>query len=601
MKKIYAAAALLAALISASSCSRSFDGAASEGEGSISLGVNIDGAKAAMTEAELLAGASVKIYMADFSGMVRQYTYSEAPSVIYLPAESYRVDVVAGEAVKDTPAAASWEQKSYKGSSNFTVTAGSNTNVTVDAKVSNVVSKVSFDQTIADNFNPGYTFTIGLSATEAAQQLVYDASKAGSEGYFIASGFEPSLFWTFSGTLAKDGSSFTKSGEIPAVEGGKLYTMSPRYTVREGDLSFDLKVDYDVEIISDIIVFEPVSTGLSSTPKAEIWGGHTKFYADVDESEYSDPTAIKFAYRAAGSTSSWTGADAVRVSEGSYVAEVSGLDCGTEYEYKLVIGGEDIGESRTLTTEQGPQLPNYTFETISYDDKGGYYNFYDPASSSPELKTKFWDSGNSASAGYGFVICNTSTDVPAGIGSTRSAVLESAYAVVKFAAGNLFTGYFAGLDGLNGKVNFGRPFTARPTAVKFWYSYSADKVTSTASGCPLTTSDYDQFSIQVALGTWSNKTYGGSVDSPVQVNTGNKNTFYKYETLPETIAYGKLEESGNGSRSAWKQVKVNLDYNNLAAWPTHIIVSCASSKYGDYFAGCKDAKLWIDNFELVYE
>lgn len=602
MKKIYAIAAV-AAVLSAFSCSRISPDALSGGEGSISLGVNIDGTKASMTDEELLNTASVRIYMADFSGLVRSYTYADAPSKIYLPVDSYRIDVVAGEAVKQTPSAASWEQKSYKGSADFSIVAGVNTPVTVNATVSNVITKVAFDDSIRENFNSGYTFTIGLSATDASSQLVYDASRSGSNGYFIASGFEPSLYWTFSGILAKDGSAFNKSGEITAVEGGKLYSMQPKFTVKDGDLGFELSVDLDTEVISDVIVFEPVSTGLAATPVAEIWAGHAKFYADVDESEYSDPTAIRFLYCAADSLSGgWKTVNATRASEGSYVADVTKLGGGTEYLYKLVIGGEEIGDSRTFTTEPAPQLPNWNFETVSHDESDRFYCFYDPASSDMALKTKFWDSGNSASASYGYVICNSSTDVPPeNTGSTRCAILESCYAVVKFAAGNLFTGYFAGLDGLNGKVNFGRPFTARPTAVRFWYSYSAGKVTSTATGCPLTTSDYDSFSIQVALGTWSNRTYGGSPDSPVQVNTGNKSTLYKYQDLPETIAYCCLEGNGTGSRSDWQQVTIPLDYNSLEAWPTHIIVSCASSKYGDYFAGCKDAKLWIDDFELIYE
>lgn len=598
MKKIYAIAGA-AALISAFSCTRiSPDPAV--GEGSISLGVNIEGTKASMSSEELLQTASVNIYMADYSGLVRSYTYADAPSRIYLPADSYRIDVAAGEAAKQNPAVASWDQKSYKGSTTFSVVAGTNTTVTVNADVSNVITKVSFDSSIAANFNQGYTFTIGLSSSDASQQLVYKASNSGNDGYFIASGFEPSLFWTFSGTLAGDGSTFVRSGEIKAVEGGRRYSMAPKFTVRNGDLSFDLNVDYDTEIISDIIVFEPVSTGLSATPASEIWAGHTTFYADVDESEYTDPSAVKFKYTSNGTT--WVTVDSQRKSEGVYSASVTGLTGDTEYTYKLVIAGEDIGDSRTVRTDSAPQLPNWNFETVSNAESKSYYCFYDPSSSDSSLQEKYWDSGNSASAGFGYVICNTSEDVPSGAtGTKRSALLESKYAVVKFAAGNLFTGEFAGLDGLNGKVNFGRPFTARPTAVRLWYSYSAGKVTSTASGCPLTTNDYDQFSIQVALGTWSSKTYHGSANCPVQVNTGDKSTLYDYNTLPETIAYGKLEGTGTGTRSDWKQVTIPLAYKDEATWPTHIIVSCASSKYGDYFAGCKTAQLWVDEIELLYE
>ena len=230
---------MAAALLSA--CDKQVERA--EAEGAIKLGVDIPATKAAMSADELLSNASIKIYRSDFTGLVRSYKYSEAPQTIYLPVDSYRVDVEAGEASKANPSVASWEQKSYAGSKEFTVNANQTSNVQVTASVSNVVSKVDFDATIAENFNDGYTFTIGLSTSDAAQQLIYNAAKNGQEGYFIASGFEPSLYWSFTGTLKSDGSSFNKSGEIPAVEGGKLYTMKPKFTIKDGTAGFTLFVD----------------------------------------------------------------------------------------------------------------------------------------------------------------------------------------------------------------------------------------------------------------------------------------------------------------------------------------------------------------------
>lgn len=602
MRKIYAIA-IITASIMAASCTRTDIGDVTSGEGSISLGVSIDGTKAAMSDEQLLNTASVKIYMADFSGLIREYTYGSAPSVIYLPADSYRIDVLAGEASKTAPAAASWEQKSYAGSTAFTVIPGVNTPVTVNAGVSNVITKVTFDGSVAENFNSGYTFTIGLSDSDAAQQLVYDASKSGSEGYFLPSGFEPSLYWTFSGVLAKDGSTFYKSGTIASVEGGKIYTMAPKFTVREGDLTFELNVDYSVDVISDIVVFEPVSTGLSKSQKYEIWAGHATVHADVDETEYSDPSAIKFAY--SGNGTDWTTVNATRDSEGVYSALIQGLSGSTEYSYKLVIDGEDVGDPMTITTSEARQLPNWDFETTSNAESSKWTSFYDPESSDSELKTKFWDSGSSASAGMlgsSYAICYWDSDVPAGIGSTKSARLQSLGAAGKLAAGNLFTGEFAGLDGLNGKVNFGRPWGGcRPTKVRFWYKYIGGKVDKTASGAPITTSDYDMFEVKVALGNWSNKTYGGSTDCPVQVNTNKTSTFWNYPDLPETIAYASLSEVGNGGTSEWKQVTLDLTYYSETEFPQFIIVSGAASKYGDYFAGSTSSALWLDNFELIYE
>jgi len=156
----------------------------------------------------------------------------------------------------------------------------------------------------------------------------------------------------------------------------------------------------------------------------------------------------------------------------------------------------------TLKTDSAPQMPNYDFEATSNAESDKWTSFYDPSSADPRLRTKFWDSGSSASAGLmgaSYAICYSDTDVPSGIGSDRSVRLQSLYAVVKFAAGNIFTGEFAGLDGMNGKVNFGRPWTARPTAVRLWYKYKGGKVDH--AGGEISSGEYDIFSVQIALGT----------------------------------------------------------------------------------------------------
>ena len=290
MKKILTFIAICMAL-AAVSCTKNELKEKEAGMGVLSMEMNLSDQTKAMTQDELLNSAVVNIYKADFSGLVRSYTYSDMPSPFYLAADTYRVDVIAGEAAKEIPAAASFENKSYKGSKEFTITAGNVTNVEVVAGVSNAVTDITFDQTVADNFNAGYTFTIGV---DASTQLVYDASNSGSEGYFIVEGLdEPSFAWTFTGTLAKDGSSFTKNGVIEDVQPGKLYKMNLKYTIKDGDLVFSLVVDYTTDIVDDTIIFEPVSTGLSSTPVYEVWAAHTTVYADVDPSE-SEGATVQF-------------------------------------------------------------------------------------------------------------------------------------------------------------------------------------------------------------------------------------------------------------------------------------------------------------------
>lgn len=570
------------------------------GSGAVRMALCMDRSAGVNSDA-LLDESLVKIYNGDFSGMIRRYAYKDLPSEIILASGSYRMDIEAGEMVKPQPDSASWNLKSYKGSQNFTIEAGTTQTISITAGIYNVVSIVNFDPSIDEFLQEGYTFSIGPDLNRASQYITYTGAESGREAYFITTDAQSDLYWYFSGTVKSSGNAVTKGGVIEGASRGKSYTLTPKYINRDGYLSFALSVNYDVEEVDDMIVFEPVSTGLKASKQSEIWAGHATIHADVDEVEFQDPEKIKFSYSSNGTD--WTTIDSSRDAQGEYSGIMKGLKGNTTYSYKLVIDGQVIGDAFTLTTDKATQLPNYTFETTSNAESSKYTSFYDPSSSEKELQTKFWDSGSSGSttAGASYAICYSDSDVPSGIGSTKSARLQSLNAVIKFAAGNLFVGEFAGLVGTSGgMVNFGRPWNgARPTAVRFWYKYLGGKVDK---GCSyITTSEYDLFCIKVACGTWSHTKYGGSASCPVQVNTTKESTFWDYPKLPETIAYCVFEERGNGSLGAWKQVTIPLTYYTETEYPTVFVVSAAASKYGDYFAGSYSSKLYLDNFELVYE
>ena len=616
MKKILLICAAVSAL-AAASCTKNDVQEQEKGFGMLSVDMNLPQQTRAISEDALYNTALVNIYKEDFSGLVRSYTYGEIPSPLYLAADKYRVDVIAGEAVAENPAPASWENKSYKGSEVFEIKAGQVTTVEVEASVNNAVTAISFDQTVADNFEAGYTFTIGLDVADASTQLVYDAARSGSEGYFIVAGLdEPSFSWSFAGTLAKDGSSFSKTGTISDIEPGKVYRMNIRYTIKDGDLEFTITVDRTTDVYDDIIVFEPVSTGLSASSIFEIWAGHATVHADVDPAEY-EGALVQFAYSAGGSE--WTTVDAEDAGEGSWKAVLTGLTPGTEYAYKLLVNGEQQGEPLTFTTESAPKIPNGSFEYASFVTGAEYYKFYDPDCGVEEGSFKFWGSGNGdedapGSASYKVI---TTIDKENKVHGNQSVLAQSQWAVVKFAAGNIFTGTFAGLVGTEGgKVNFGRPWTTRPTALKLYCKFTTgaiNRVSKIPAGVDIVQGQtMDEAEIKFAIGNWTQRAYGGTADSPVQVNTTDESTFIDYTTDPSTIAYGNLilhhdgyelngAEKVSYNTGEWNEYIIPLDYKTLTAFPTHIIVSAASSRFGDYFTGCDSSKLWIDAVELIYE
>ena len=611
MKKILTIASV--GLLMVVSCAKTELKENNEGMGILSVDMSIAPQTRAYSETDLYNSAVVNIYKADFSGLVRSYSYNDIPSPLYLAADSYRVDVLAGEATAANPAAASWENKSYKGSKEFTITAGNVTNVQVVASVNNAVTNITFDPTIAENFKSGYTFTIGL---DESSQLVYNASKSGADGYFIVAGLvEPAFTWTFEGSLL-DGTAFSRTGTIDGILPGKLYRMNLMYTVKDGVLDFTLSVDYSTDIIDDTIIFEPVSTGLAETPVYEIWAAHTTLHADVDATEYAD-SKIQFAYSSDGSA--WTTVDAVSASEGTWKADIKGLAPSTTYTYRLLIDGTQVGEEKTLTTEAAPNLPNASFEYVSLVSGKDYYKFYDPNCGVADGSYMFWGSGNgegsegvNGSANMGIVI--TTIDTGDKIDGNQSVLCQNNSIVGMLTAGNLFTGQFAGLVGTSGgKVNFGRPWTSRPTALKIWAKYTTGQINILKNeNLGVSNSDYDRAQIKFAIGTWDYKKYGGTKDSPVHVNTTDASTFVDFYTDASTIANGDLiiyndgyminnGEKVSATTSEWIEYIIPLDYRQLTTYPTHIVISCATSQFGDYFTGYDGGKLWIDAAELIYE
>jgi hypothetical protein len=167
-----------------------------------------------------------------------------------------------------------------------------------------------------------------------------------------------------------------------------------------------------------------------------------------------------------------------------------------------------------------------------------------------------------------------------------------------------------------GKVNFGRPWTTRPTALKLYCKFTTgeiNRVSKIPAGVDIVQGQtMDEAEIKFAIGNWTQRAYGGTADSPVQVNTTDESTFIDYTTDPSTIAYGNLilhhdgyelngAEKVSYNTGEWNEYIIPLDYKTLTAFPTHIIVSAASSRFGDYFTGCDYSKLWIDAVELIYE
>lgn len=638
MKKIFYFAIGLAAL-SMAACQKD-NSAETLGNGGIviSASVNDQLVTRATDLDELRDNAQVKIYKPAYTGLIRQYTYSSMPSIIILPATSgddkYRVDVLAGEVVKANPAIASFDSKSYKGSAEFSITAGQviTSPITVAAKICNAISNVTFGKSIDEAFESGYKLTIGLNSNN----LEYTSANAGTDGYFIVAddALSPKLEWSFSGTLKKNGEPFTKSGNFEIAQ-SKKYTMNLIYTEKDGTLTFKLMVDKSTTNYNDEIIFEPLTTGIILPNKSDNWGSHVRIGANIDATSY-DPEKIFFEYRKQGEEE-WMRTTTPAVFDTDfYYATISGLEGNTTYECQLVVTNiatsaeEFVPSSKPFKTSATPAIPNASFE--EYNDSGSFDVFY--------TGSKWWDCGNQTVFGVTVEVTTSSTDIPnpeniegsypTGT-NTRSIRMKSAVKSGTFAAGNIYSGVYGGtnISTMSGSVNFGRPFDGgRPSALRLYVKYTTgyiNEIKNQPTGITLTNETKDRAQIKVALGVWDPAIYKGVASSPVNADTSKPSEMCDYAKDGKeryagkkdkgTIAYGTAIIDGAGpvtindttsdktytSYNSWNVLTIPIVYYDTKTIPTHIIISATSSAWGDYMSGSTDSDLYIDALELIYD
>lgn len=315
------------------------------------------------------------------------------------------------------------------------------------------------------------------------------------------------------------------------------------------------------------------------------------------EGDTSDPTTCFFEYKRSSDTD-WIQATPESCNGGVFELCLTGLTTNTEYIFRSSAGGATSSEV-TASTESITPLTNGDFENWSESSSAGWAPYLD-------AESMFWDTGNEGSKKGGETLTTPdSSDKPSSTTGQYSAKMESKFVLAKFAAGSIYTGDFFGLSGLtNGIINFGRPFTSRPLALEGMAKYICSQIKYTNSSVPKTTDDFDEGSIYIALGVWDYNTYGGTETSPLQVNTSDTSTFFN-KNGDDVIAYGELYYTE--STDDWESFRIDLTYkagaDGTSAYeriPTHMIIVCSSSRYGDYFVGGTDSKLWLDDLTLVY-
>ena len=72
----------------------------------------------------------------------------------------------------------------------------------------------------------------------------------------------------------------------------------------------------------------------------------------------------------------------------------------------------------------------------------------------------------------------------------------------------------------------------------------------------------------------------------------------------QVLAYGQVTwKEAFGSDGQLQMVEIPIEYkaNARTTRPTHLVITCCASKFGDFFSGADGSVMYLDDFELVYE
>lgn len=566
----------LMAVIAAISCSRQDELVPGNGgEGFLRLSISHDFGVVEVKAPE--EDPVFKVVVTDYETGVVVKTVEDHHTLVDEPislAEGrYIVDAVNGEDVE-----AAFDAPYYKGSDTVDIVAGKNVYSDIVCTLANVKATV----TISDNIRLNFTeYSVTVSNGNEGGSLVYEGETLSSEGYFKCTG---TLTWTID-LVNTDGERFTQSGDVSGVEPRDHYTFN--FDVEGGSstgggLALKVTVDgtlNDKEHVIDIIDL-PVLNQEVITGDANPWAMFA--YVNGKYTTDSAPEGLGFQYRKASETE-WTDfAGEISYEGKTFSARITGLEPETLYEFRAVTAQDRRDDNVvSFTTEAADQLPNFNFDSWYKDGKNWYAN-------ADMGDNYFWDSGNKGANTLSEV--NPTSPEETFVVSGKAVRMESKYVILAFAGGNIYSGSFGAVSGLGASINFGRPYTCRPTALHGWYSYAPKAIDKVKAPYEDLKGTMDVGKIYVALTDWN---------SPFNVNT-NTGTFFVPDEDPAVIAYGELEipENSNGE---YKEFTIDLEYRDLERIPTHVLVVATASKYADYFTGGVGSTMYIDEFEFIFE
>ncbi|MCH5226693.1 MAG: PCMD domain-containing protein [Muribaculaceae bacterium] len=352
--------------------------------------------------------------------------------------------------------------------------------------------------------------------------------------------------------------------------------------------TIDLNHPYRVEVTAHgrteyWTIYAEVVEQTVGTDNAEAWSEVVWVYGSCEAGKSGS-----FQYKASDSEE-WKDIDPSWLTQngGTLSCYIPHLEPLTSYDVRTVSEGE-YGNIITLTTQGTMDLPDGSFDQWWLKDGKVWCPWN-------EGGTPYWDTGNTGAAtlGQSNVVPTDHTVTGSGKAAELNTKFVGILGIGKLGAGSIYTGSFSKVDGTNGILDFGRQFNLRPTKLRGYYQYKTAKIDYASKSNPdlqYLIGEPDTCHIYIALTDWT---------APYQIRT-NPNTRQLFDKDADyIIAYGELLYSG--TMEDYAPFEIELQYRDYFTKPSYIQITCAASKYGDFFTGGNGATLYVDEFSLDYD
>ena len=491
--------------------------------------------------------------------------------------------------------AADFDIPYYAGSETVTVENGKEIQKKVVCTLANVKVTVKFDSNFVSKFK---SMAVQVGDTAGKYTPINFTTSETRSAYFPVT----DLFSKISVTN-NNGVTNSLKKEFTDVKARDHYILN--YKLAEtGSSNITVTVDPTTHEYTYTFAVSPEATN-KATLSAGTWDRLAYLKAESVSAESGvSLEGLKFQFRtkASGEDGSWTDVSATE-KEDTYTGFATGLTASTEYEYRLVNKDEvvigTVQSFTTATTDAQTALYNGNFDLWTKSGDTVYPGSAEEAGNT----TSFWNTSNPGTTqGLGAIggAVNPTTGVQSPVHTTGegayAAKLQTTNKLGVLAAASLYTGSFMGLSGMSANMEFGKPFTSRPVALRGYYMYTPqviNRVSRVPEGVEIVKDEtMDQCAIFIALAKKS-----------FTFNNNKEEEYIDYEGDDNIIAYGELPSGAATSGDGYTEFTIPLKYkeSQFGEQPTHIIIVCSASKYGDYMTGGDNSLLYVDDFSLVYE